>query len=527
MLHIILFLSFTVSFLLAQPITFTKMLHPKTRSSPLDINKKIFVDINIEALKKNQSITINLPKNGTATFENSKFIIRSQGNFTWIGKSGNGSEDSLILTTKGGSTYGIISANKTKYILRVEKNGYYSVTLQPKRTVSHDDFIQLPPKKIYDSNTKKELKGVTPPQGLNQTIPKRLRSITNNRVDVLVLYTSAYADFYTNTLAAKIQASIDYANQAMDSSHSEIAMTYNLVKEQLFENADSNESVGINTALNRISVFNQNSDVRHLRASYHADLVTLFRLNTTGGYVGLGYMAGDNSKTSMRRTSYNVSEFDDITFAHESGHNLGCGHSRNVNGGCGGALFNYACGFDDGTTGTIMSYNNSNIQYFSSPDKTYNGTIIGAADTDCARAIRETKDSMTNVSDITEVNEAVDSITENTISGTIDPIADRDYYEIGLGGITTFALASDEYSNAVFFLNLYDKDGFLIASYDDDTQSINLDNNIYKLVIADQNDITGSSYNATVHYHVNITTSYTPPVVNNANLTPIINYLLN
>ncbi len=524
MLRILFILTSIFTLLLSDILSLTTPIIQKARIKTFDSSKEIHVNINSKILIKNQTISINLPENITVYFENSNFISRKSGDYTWQGKSINGTgDDFLLLTTKNGKTYGIIVHNKIKYILQNSSDGNYKIFKKQIQPKNHDDFIQLPPIKTnyFDKDIKSR-------SSSKLRISQKLRT-TSSTIDVLVLYTQAYANYYGGGLSAKIQNSIDYANTAMNNS--DILMIYHLAHQVLFENSDSNESVGISNALERISAIdtsngeaqniNVNADVRRLRADYHADLVTLFRLNISGGTVGLGWIASNNSKLAMRYTSFNVSEFDDITFAHESGHNLGCGHSRDIDN-CAGAIFNYACGFDDGTTGTIMSYNQSPITYFSTPDKTYDGTVIGASDTDCSRAINETRVSMQNVSNINEQNEDEDTYSNNVITGHLDSGTDRDQYQIGLGGSTTIEMSS-QYSNIAYYLNLYDKNGYLINSYMSGSETITLDNGMYNLIISNHNDATGSYYNDTKNYTVNITSNYIKPT---ENITSIITYLL-
>ncbi len=498
----------------ADTLSLTTPIMQKNRSALSDM----MVHIDSSVLKNAQTISVDLPQNITASFENSSFTFRKNGDFTWYGKSTNSSSgDYSLFSTKDGKTYGIIVYDGVKYILQNSSKDNYKIFKQRIKAKNHNDFLQLP--KIKREHLKS-----------TSLREKKLRSSSFSTVDVLVLYTKAYADYYGSGLSAKIQASIDYANQSL--SNSDVLMNYRLVHQELFENADSNESVSISAALQRISAIDAsngqflnisvNADVRKLRAKYHADLVTLFRLNTSGGTVGLGWIAYNNSKTYMRGTSFNVSEFDDITFAHESGHNLGCGHSRDIDN-CNGAIFSYACGFDNGTTGTIMSYNQTPVSYFSNPNKTVNATVIGDSNTDCSRAINETRVSMENISNIDELNEATDSYSNGTITGYLNSNTDRDQYTIGLGGSTTIEMSS-EYSNIAFYLNLYDENGYLIDSYMSTSKTITLNNGTYNLIISNTSDASGSTYSGTKNYTVNITTNYVKPA--NINITSIINYLL-
>ena len=235
----------------------------------------------------------------------------------------------------------------------------------------------------------------------------------------------------------------------------------------------------------------------------------------------------------MKRASYNVSEYSDDVFAHESGHNFGCAHDRDTDG-CDGALFSYSCGFRfSSTSGTIMSYSSTIIPYFSNPDLSpdeADGAVIGEIESDCSRTIEETKETMAINDNITEINEPGDEISNLSINGniddeSIDPESDRDWYQVNLGGSTNIHMSS-QYSNIAFQLNLYDGDGFLINSYSTDDTTITLDNGTYNLIIANEDDTDGSVWSSTKEYSITLTSNYIEPPAKNLTITPVINYLL-
>ena len=380
------------------------------------------------------------------------------------------------------------------------------------------DFI-VPPKQTI-------LKAVGAEEAilLKQSSPNRQKKLplmrtTTSYIDVMVLYTQEYANDARSGLQAQIQLSIDYANTALQNSN--IDMVYRLDYTQLYENSGSNENVSIDDALNYLT---NDDSVKQLRARERSDLVTLFRFNNTGGTVGLGWLANSTNRLHFRtQYSFNVSEFDEITFAHEAGHNLGCGHDRTL--GCQG-LHSYSCGYYDDSTGhgTIMSYSNNPFQYFSSPDITVNGETIGAADTDCARTIRETKFIMAMNDTVAENNEAGDVQNGTTLSGSIDE-NDNDSFALNLGGSTTFTLDS-QYSNAAFFINIYKDGNYLITSTASDSQNYTFENGEYIIVVSLCNE--NGCYSSQKDYTVTYNTNYIAPQSSDNNISAaIIMYLLN
>ena len=149
------------------------------------------------------------------------------------------------------------------------------------------------------------------------------------------------------------------------------------------------------------------SDVSDIRDSVGADLAAaLVDTGSAYGSTGIGYMPGGPSGSSS--AAYTVCSIRAVnnghTLTHEMGHNLGCGHSKDMSTQPGPGIFSYAAGwYFRGSNGTdyhtIMSYNYNNGDYysscglFSSPTVTFQGVAVGdATDGDNARCIREMKD---------------------------------------------------------------------------------------------------------------------------------------
>lgn len=138
-----------------------------------------------------------------------------------------------------------------------------------------------------------------------------------------------------------------------------------------------------------------------LRAEYAADLVCLIvEEEFSRLYAGKANQRGPGpaglaaSAFSVVRRAYLTGNF---TFAHELGHNLGCGHDRANAASSPSHSFAYGYRFvvDDCTYRTVMAYRPGlQIPYFSNPDLTFLGVPLGvpagevnAADN--ARALNE------------------------------------------------------------------------------------------------------------------------------------------
>jgi len=152
-------------------------------------------------------------------------------------------------------------------------------------------------------------------------------------------------------------------------------------------------------------------EVHDLRNVFCADvMVFLAKINYTGGTGGLlttlNGFSNDTRASSICRVQQSASGY---TVVHEIGHNMGAHHHRDqvTQPGPNTPLGNYTAGWRGTISGTkyctVMTYtaaseyaestpNYRRIPFFSSPDTTYNGTVIGdTATMDNARVLRESK----------------------------------------------------------------------------------------------------------------------------------------
>lgn len=237
-------------------------------------------------------------------------------------------------------------------------------------------------------------------------------------LDVAVYYTvqARQAIGGVDPMNARIQLFIDQCNLAY--RNSQIPLTARLVRRlEVSYPGEGGEDAG--TQLDHLTYLRGHQrdpdgildEVHSDRDNYRADQVVLL-VNRMVGFCGLAWCG--NGADPER--AFNVVRWDctNYVFAHEIGHNQGCGHNRRA-GGCGFRDYGFGYRFT-GTNGvryrTVMAYECSNgacnamdcdgpdqpatrIPYFSNPSVTYQGVPTGQPIGDScsaynARVIEET-----------------------------------------------------------------------------------------------------------------------------------------
>ena len=218
-------------------------------------------------------------------------------------------------------------------------------------------------------------------------------------IDVMVVYTAeavAWAKANVTSIGNAIALAMQISNTAMSNSGTNI--TFNLV--HAYQTTYDDSSIDNDTALDYMYRVSDGvmDDIITNRDKYHADLVTLFRKsdyasNGTLDSGGVGLLLADEG--GFPGSAFNVCRIQQITntttLVHEIGHNMGCGHHKLQNDG--GGIYSYSYGWrgtNNTTAGrfsTIMTYetisntdglNYPNIPYFSDPNKTVDGAVIGS-----------------------------------------------------------------------------------------------------------------------------------------------------
>ncbi|MGD0958459.1 MAG: M12 family metallo-peptidase [Methylomonas sp.] len=192
-------------------------------------------------------------------------------------------------------------------------------------------------------------------------------------VDLMVVYTTvAYTQAYA---LQRIQLLVAASNQAyVDSS---INMTLRLVHTQSTSYVENNSNAqALSDLANGDGAF---AGISQTRAQYGADLVFLFRplYAETAGSCGttlLGFAGGQSGNPALGYGTIGDGNSVDEpgyycgsnSFTHEIGHSLGLVHDRPNANSPGVFPYAYAWGIN-GTFGTIMSYDQPMLMYFSTP----------------------------------------------------------------------------------------------------------------------------------------------------------------
>jgi hypothetical protein len=210
-----------------------------------------------------------------------------------------------------------------------------------------------------------------------------------SQIDAMVVYTKAarMAAGGTAAMLAEVNLAVSLANQAY--ANNGLAQRLRLV---FAGEISITESGNFSTDLTTLK---GNAAVAWLRDVSRADLVSLITSNGPNpSSCGIGYLMTTNS-TGFAPFGFNVVDricaSGNLSFAHELGHNMGAHHDPFV-AGSDAALFPYSHGYVDlvARVRTIMAYNDQcaatppgvscpRIPFFSTPDLTFGGRVIGTA----------------------------------------------------------------------------------------------------------------------------------------------------
>ncbi|CAM9760210.1 unnamed protein product [Ascophyllum nodosum] len=270
---------------------------------------------------------------------------------------------------------------------------------------------QIPPEVEVPGNNSRQLRGptiqrqseeeITPGTGAVFTGGRQLQTTT--QIDILVLYTEGGLASIGVTTQAQMESFVvgefESTNAAM--VNSEIDLELSVVRVQPLPYVDENDDAEV-----VLDTLTFSDDVDALRTLYGADLIHLItKQNILAGspnffrICGVAWLFNGNPRYGVG-LSGGGNCLDGFTHSHEVGHNMGCYHDIDTNGGNRVSYYHgYRYCTGDVLYQTIMSYrcgsSNRYINHFSNPDVSVLGLPTGVADeADCARRIGDTMNSV-------------------------------------------------------------------------------------------------------------------------------------
>lgn len=222
-------------------------------------------------------------------------------------------------------------------------------------------------------------------------------------IDVMILYTPNAATWASTNANGPIDNIIAMAVAKCNTTHanSETQITFNLVHSQ--EVSYTEHPNNMDTDLNNLTNGDNGLSTAHtLRDSHAADVVTLFTKADDSGGLGWIYNGSDDYGYNIVRVQQAAWTY---TYAHEVGHNQGCGHHEDQGPGEKG-IYSYSSahrwiGSDSVHYRSIMAYaksfsgvDDTEVGYLSNPDVTHLGAATGSSTQDHALTVRMTKSTV-------------------------------------------------------------------------------------------------------------------------------------
>ena len=362
------------------------------------------------AARKGGRIVVPTPDGGAVTLAYDRHVEHPDGNWSWIGRDGNGNDVVLTFGEKAvfgtipgsdGESWRLTTAAGQSWLAKVDRNRIAAMG-SGKRAAT--DALVPPPSAVGDASQSE-----SPGAHSNITMVATDGALATTTVDVLVGYTNGLAsELGQSEVITRVNYLIDVTNQAYINSG--VNAQVRLVGAQQVNYRDDSDN---GTALEELSGHTQSgpstpnpafASLRAARDALGADLVVLlrdFRTPQNNG-CGIAWLIGSGQTGieqadapfgySVVSDGRDVDEGDGQTYfcrdesmAHEMGHNMGQAH--NVDNSPNSGVHAYSYGYRESIGNgfyTVMAYalpgaNQSSIRYFANPNVNYEGRPTGVA----------------------------------------------------------------------------------------------------------------------------------------------------
>lgn len=361
--------------------------------SPVSINAT-----GLFAMAKNAEASLTLPDKTPIAVVHDRVEVHPSGNRTWIGYLRDfGTNYRVIITTGAQGSSGRIALPGNEYWVTSQAGQTWLMDRAAAGVIAATSLIDdgiVPSAKALKIAQAKSLTAQS--QDIAEALPT-----PQSTVDVMVVYTPSLVTQLGSGLQARLDQLVAISNQAYIDS--EVAITLRLVHAAQVAYSDATDN---STALNELSGFGSSgsvtipsslANVATWRNTYGADLVVLMRAynNATQSSCGVGWIGGYGAGTLTGSDALGYSVVsngtsgsyycDDLTFAHEIGHNMGNRHDHRTDPTATSGVFSYSFGHGiDNSFVTVMGYpssftNASRVGKFSNPLVLCNSQACGVS----------------------------------------------------------------------------------------------------------------------------------------------------
>ena len=355
---------------------------PAERATGRHALRERFVTIDVAQLSSEArgsgTVVFNLFDDAVVEATMEGIDVRGPDDFTWVGEVG-GLGYVVITVINGVAAGRIVDADGRAFTVSYVGDGVHVVT-EPDPSSYPPEAEPPTPRRVVDSGP-------------------AARAAGNTRVDLLVVYTDAAADFRggNNALEALITTAVTEANLGFENSGIDVALR--LVDLRQIDYSETGDS---SRDLDRLTEPGDGhmDNVHRWRDASGADMVSLITDNDD--VCGIAWTMTD-VEPGFDSYAFSVVTADCIdweaSLAHELGHNFGANHERGVASGRTAYPYSYAWVDYDNDFRTIMAYGDfctpqwtgcPMILRFSSSTKEYSGLPTGDRDNDNARTINNT-----------------------------------------------------------------------------------------------------------------------------------------